>query len=131
MNSSILGGKIRHIRELRNLTQDHMARQLGMDQSQYSKIETGRTRPTEERLEMIAKILDIPLAELLNPLPLVLHMNSQPVTHAAIDHQVKREQHLANEEFMRTMISKMDQQIHELTRMNGRLTDLLERQLDN
>ncbi len=45
------------LRELRNLTQDYMAIQLEISQSAYSKIETGASQITVQRLEHIARIL--------------------------------------------------------------------------
>lgn len=54
-----IGKKIKKIRELKNLTQDHMATQLGLTQSSYSKIETGEVDVPYGRLEEIAKILEV------------------------------------------------------------------------
>jgi len=39
-----IGQKIKKLRELKNLTQEYMAEQLGMkNQSSYSKLESGET----------------------------------------------------------------------------------------
>ena len=51
--------KIKNIRELKNLTQDYMAEQLGITQAGYSKIETGQTDITYSKMEEIAKILEV------------------------------------------------------------------------
>ena len=42
------GEKIRMIREIRNLSQEYMADQLGIKQNSYSKIENNQTKLTTE-----------------------------------------------------------------------------------
>lgn len=54
-----IGQKIRKLRELRNLTQSHMAVELGITQSAYSKIELGETEVTYNKLEKIADVMGI------------------------------------------------------------------------
>jgi len=48
---------IKHIRELKNFTQEYVANQLGISVRGYSKIENGETHLTLRRLEEIAIIL--------------------------------------------------------------------------
>lgn len=57
--------KIKHIRELKNVTQEYMASQLNLSTRAYSKIETGETQLTINRLNEISKILDITPLEIL------------------------------------------------------------------
>jgi transcriptional regulator with XRE-family HTH domain len=59
-----IGDKIRKVREAKNLTQKEVALSINMDQSQYSKIEKGKTDPSCNTLEKIAKALDIEIHEL-------------------------------------------------------------------
>ena len=61
-----LGTKIKKLRELRNYTQEHMAEKLGISQSAYSKIETEDTDLSHERLEQIAKTLDLSVQDILS-----------------------------------------------------------------
>lgn len=61
-----LGNKIRKIRELRNLKQDHMADILGISQSAYSKIEKDEIEVSHERLEQIAKAFGISVQDILS-----------------------------------------------------------------
>jgi transcriptional regulator with XRE-family HTH domain len=49
--------KIKNLRELRNFTQDYMAKELGLSTRAYSKIESGETQLTINRLNEIATIL--------------------------------------------------------------------------
>ena len=54
-----IGLKIRKIRELKNITQDYVAKQLAISQASYSIIESGRAKVSEEKLTVIASILDV------------------------------------------------------------------------
>ncbi|MBU3714997.1 MAG: helix-turn-helix transcriptional regulator [Ferruginibacter sp.] len=52
-----LGQKIKKLRELKNLTQNHLAAELGITQSAYSKLELGETEITYQKLNHISEIL--------------------------------------------------------------------------
>lgn len=54
-----LGQKIKKLRELKNLTQSHMANELGITQGAFSKIELGETELSYNKLSRIANILGI------------------------------------------------------------------------
>lgn len=62
---SELGQKIKKIRELKNLTQEHMATQLGLAQSTYSRMELGEVDISYTRLEEISKILEMKPEEII------------------------------------------------------------------
>ena len=57
--------KIKQIRELKNITQEYIATQLGLSIRAYSKIETGETQLTINRLNEISKALGIDPIEVL------------------------------------------------------------------
>ena len=57
--------KLRHLRELKNMTQSHMAKSLGMSIRGYSKIEQGSTQLSLKRLYEIAEVLSISVKEIL------------------------------------------------------------------
>lgn len=57
--------KIRNLRELKNLTQEYMAEKLGITQAGYSKIESGATKLTYNKIEEISKVLGVQTEELL------------------------------------------------------------------
>jgi transcriptional regulator with XRE-family HTH domain len=54
-----IGQRIKKMRELRNMTQEHMAEKLETTQQNYSRWEKGDIELTVLRLEQIAKILDV------------------------------------------------------------------------
>jgi transcriptional regulator with XRE-family HTH domain len=57
--------KLKNLRELKNLTQEYMAQQLGLSTRAYSKIESGETQLTINRLNEISKILGVDPIEAL------------------------------------------------------------------
>ncbi|REG92270.1 helix-turn-helix protein [Flavobacterium aquicola] len=57
--------KIKQIRELKNLTQEHISNELGLSVRAYSKIESGETQLTINRLKQISAILEIDPIEIL------------------------------------------------------------------
>lgn len=61
-----LGVKIRTLRELKGISQDAIARCLGISQQAFQKIETGKTKLDFERVALIAVELNIELETLIN-----------------------------------------------------------------
>jgi transcriptional regulator with XRE-family HTH domain len=59
LRSMHIGQKIRKLRELKNLTQSHMAQRLGLTQSAYSKLELGESEVPYSRLERIADVMGL------------------------------------------------------------------------
>lgn len=57
--------KIKQIRELKNISQEFVANKLGIATRTYSKIETGETQLTINRLNEISEILEVPPMEIL------------------------------------------------------------------
>jgi transcriptional regulator with XRE-family HTH domain len=62
----ILGHKIKKLRELKDLTQEYMAQELGLNQSAYSKIESGASDVSYSKLEKIATVLGLKLEDILS-----------------------------------------------------------------
>jgi transcriptional regulator with XRE-family HTH domain len=54
METLNIGTKIKKLRELKNLTQEHMASVIGVTQSAYSRMELGETEITYSKLARIA-----------------------------------------------------------------------------
>lgn len=54
-----LGLKIKKVREIKNFTQEHMAKELGVSQSTYSNYESIESDVTPDLLDQIAKILNV------------------------------------------------------------------------
>ncbi|TAF33914.1 MAG: XRE family transcriptional regulator [Cytophagales bacterium] len=64
-NTALIGNKIRHIRELKDYTQEFLAETLQISQSSYARIETGTTDLTITRLYQISDVLGVTPSELL------------------------------------------------------------------
>ena len=60
-----IGQKIKKLRELKNLTQTHLADELGVSQSAYSKIELGESEVTFSKLEKISEALGMKPEEVI------------------------------------------------------------------
>lgn len=55
----MIGNKIKNIRELKNLTQEYVAEKLDISQAAYSKLESGETKVSKEKLVQIAEALEV------------------------------------------------------------------------
>jgi len=56
-----LGERIKEIRKAKGLTQEQLAELVDIEQKHVSRIELGKNAPTIDRLEMIAKALNVPM----------------------------------------------------------------------
>jgi transcriptional regulator with XRE-family HTH domain len=67
-SAQTLGETIRDLRKTNGLTQGDLAKEVGVDESYISKIETGRLSymPSEETLRLMAKTLDADALVLLS-----------------------------------------------------------------
>lgn len=62
---TLLGRRIRELRQAKNLSQQELAEQIGIDQRNLSNIECGNTFPSRS-LTRLAKALNIDLQELFD-----------------------------------------------------------------
>lgn len=60
-----IGSKIKQIRELRNYTQEYVADKLGMSIAGYSRIERNQVDVNFEKLNKIASVFNVQVAELI------------------------------------------------------------------
>ena len=60
-----IGHKIKKLRELKNLTQEHMAKSIGVSQGAYSRLELGETEITYSKLEKISEELGMKPEEII------------------------------------------------------------------
>ena len=61
-----VGEKIKQIRKDKGLQQKAVASEVGLDQSNYNKVENGRREPSVEVLQKLAVIFGVTVDELLN-----------------------------------------------------------------
>ena len=72
--TAIVAWNLRRLRVKRDLSQEALAVDAGVDRSYVGRIERGVENPTVETLDRLAKALDVPAAELL----LVPKSNEKP-----------------------------------------------------
>lgn len=65
--AKMIGNKIRVLRTAKGLSQENIADALGLSQSGYARMERGEIDINLSRITEIAKILEVPDKELLNP----------------------------------------------------------------
>lgn len=57
--------KIKNLREAKHLTQEEMAQKMYIHANTYGRLERGETKMTEHRLEQVAGIFDVNVADIL------------------------------------------------------------------
>ena len=62
----LLGMRVREVRKLRGLSQERLAEKVGVDPKQISRIEGGKSAPSLETLESIARSLEVEMKDLLD-----------------------------------------------------------------
>ena len=62
----LLGMRIREIRKLRQLSQEKLAEKVGVDPKQISRIEGGKSSPSMDTLDSIARELQVEMKDLLD-----------------------------------------------------------------
>lgn len=62
----LLGTRIREIRKSRQLSQERLAEKVGVEPKQISRIEGGKSSPSMDTLEAIARELQVEMKDLLD-----------------------------------------------------------------
>jgi transcriptional regulator with XRE-family HTH domain len=111
-----IGKKIRKLRELKELTQEYIASEIGLSQSAYSKIEAGETDITYQRLEKIADILEVKPEDIIafnEQMIFNLHHNQTAQGFVMHNHvsQIERELYEQTISFLREEISLLKEMV--------------------
>lgn len=69
--------KVKTLREERKLSQDFLAHELGLDQSQYSRREKGEIQFVPDELKKISKLLETTISNLFGEETNVFTVNTQ------------------------------------------------------
>jgi len=73
------GSKIASIRLARGYTQDYIAKQIGVDQRTYSKIEKDeKVRLNDDLLDKIADALGVSVEDIKSPTPIIMTFDNSP-----------------------------------------------------
>lgn len=74
--NELLGSRIKALRCSKNLTQEHVANQIGISRQKYARIESGVNNITLEMLSKIADVLDVAVSDItrvLDEIPVVAY----------------------------------------------------------
>jgi len=82
----LLGSRIKELRHGRGLSQEQLAEIVDIDTKHLSRIETGLSAPTVDRLEIIANALDVEVRTLFE----YGHLNNRGVQLTDIDKMLKK-----------------------------------------
>ena len=89
----LLGQKIRSLRKSRRWTQEQLSEMLGINPKSVLRIESGKTFPTIQNLEKIAKIFSVELSDLF--------VNHYPANTSKIKQYIYENLELMNEKELR------------------------------
>jgi transcriptional regulator with XRE-family HTH domain len=87
-----LGLRIKRRRHQGHVSQAELATRLGLTRTSIANVEAGRQRPAAHQIAMLAKILRVPLADLIPIAPSTLDESRDPIErqHAEL-HALARE----------------------------------------
>ena len=77
----LLGARIKELRKAKKLSQEELAELIGIEPRHMSRIEVGKSYPSLDRLERIAKALDAELRDFFD----FAHLEARPVNVAQIN----------------------------------------------
>jgi transcriptional regulator with XRE-family HTH domain len=75
-----IGSRLRRLRKERGLTQAELARQIGIQQSDLSRMEQGEYRVSLDRLFRILGVFDLELADFFDGAPAAKEAGQQPLS---------------------------------------------------
>ncbi len=117
-----IGEKIRKIRELKGLKQENIATALGMSVTAYGNLERGDTNLTYDKLEEIAKAMEVTVSDIIN-LPEEFTIHNITNSHVAVAQLGCNYGNINNPEVegYKIAIEKLDAQVEYLKRQNDAL----------
>lgn len=95
--------RIKRLRTQAKLTQDYMAQRLHIDRSAYSRLETGNTKIDIERVIEIAKIIGVPITEIIDE-----EYNLVFIFSVTLENNEEKHVQLAKRDFPKDVVSDWD-----------------------
>jgi transcriptional regulator with XRE-family HTH domain len=116
------GEKVRKIREIKGYSQDYMAAKLGITQPSYARIERGETKLNTDRLEEIAKLLEVKPEDILN-------YDSSIVFHHVNNSQIgyRQENNVTQEANDSKAVKILEQEVNDLRNERDKLLGIIEK----
>jgi transcriptional regulator with XRE-family HTH domain len=69
--------KIKHFRELKKLSQENVAYELGLNQSQYSRRENGNIKFNSDEISKLSQVLEVSMTDLFTDESTIFNNNNQ------------------------------------------------------
>ena len=128
-----IGEKIRKVRELKGFKQEYVAGKLGLSVTAYGNIERNESSLSFDRLEEIARVLEVSVQDILNiPEQFNVHsiVNSQQIGFNHFDNYTdNRTQPDLQVEAFKIAIENLQTEVAYLRQQNLKLIDLLENKM--
>jgi transcriptional regulator with XRE-family HTH domain len=115
---TLVGNKIKKMRELNNFTQEGMAQKLNISPAAYSKLERDETEMTLSRLDEIAKIFKVDTQTILN-------FDEKQIFNITNSHQNaigNREAHVYHND---KLVEHLEKEVVHLRNENTRLIEMI------
>jgi transcriptional regulator with XRE-family HTH domain len=117
-----IGTRIKRFREIKNLTQEHLAEKLGISQNSYSRLESETVKISTDRLKEIAQILDVPAEYLMNTdAPVYNFSNNSSIKYAGQIENIYDDQ----KELLHKTIEILEIQLKEANQDRKRLLEII------
>jgi transcriptional regulator with XRE-family HTH domain len=117
-----IGARIKRFREIKNLTQEHLAEKLGISQNSYSRLESETVKISTDRLKEIAGILDVPAEYLMNTdAPVYNFSNNASIKYAGQIENIYDDQ----KELLHKTIEILEIQLKEANEDRKRLLEII------
>jgi len=117
-----IGTRIKRFREIKNLTQEHLAEKLGISQNSYSRLESETVKISTDRLKEITQILDVPAEYLMNTdAPVYNFSNNASIKYAGQIENIYDDQ----KELLHKTIEILEIQLKEANEDRKRLLEII------
>ncbi len=81
----LLGARIKEFRKAQGMTQEQLAEQIGVEPRHISRMEGGYNAPSIDRLEKIAKALNVPMRDFFD----FMHLDSPDARAQSLEEMLK------------------------------------------
>jgi len=117
-----IGTRTKRFREIKNLTQEHLAEKLGISQNSYSRLESETVKISTDRLKEITQILDVPAEYLMNTdAPVYNFSNNASIKYAGQIENIYDDQ----KELLHKTIEILEIQLKEANEDRKRLLEII------
>jgi transcriptional regulator with XRE-family HTH domain len=125
-----IGEKIRKIRELKGLKQENVAQELGMSLGGYGKIERGESSISVDRLQQIAKVLDLAdgmdIMKFDEQVVFNIQHNQSPSINGVVNNYSVSDTERASYEMRIQELKQVNQQLEKVIENQSKMIDLLQ-----